>query len=123
MAIVLLVEDDDQVRVVLESYLEELGHKVLSAGTPKEALVLFKTIPRIDLLFTDIDLAGDREAGLNLTRVAVERWPNLRVLYTSGRGVNDGMQVRFVKGSAYLQKPYTVDQLRRALREHFQIEP
>jgi hypothetical protein len=55
--------------------------------------------------------------------VAVERWPNLWVLYTSGRGVNDGMKVRFVKGSAYLQKPYTVDQLRTALREHFQIEP
>jgi hypothetical protein len=34
MEVVLLVEDDDPVRVVVESYLEELGHKVVSAGTP-----------------------------------------------------------------------------------------
>ncbi len=123
MPIVLLVEDDDQVGVVVECYLEELGHKVLSARTPKEALALLKANPLIGLLFTDIDLAGDREAGLNLARVAVERWPKLKVLYTSGRGVTDGMKVRFVKESAYLQKPYTVAELRTALREHFKIDP
>jgi CheY-like chemotaxis protein len=33
MATVLLAEDDDQVRVLAESYLEEQGHEVLSAGT------------------------------------------------------------------------------------------
>jgi DNA-binding NtrC family response regulator len=120
---VLLVEDDDQVRLVVESYLEELGHKVLSAGTPQEALALLNTAPQIDLLFTDVDLTGDREAGLKLAWEAVERRPNLKVLYTSGRGVPDGTKVRFVKESAYLQKPYTVDGLRIALREHFKIEP
>jgi CheY-like chemotaxis protein len=105
MEVVLLVEDDDQVRVVVESYLEELGHKVISAGTPQEALALFNTAPQIDLLFTDVDLTGDRDAGLRLAREAVERWPNLKVLYTSGRGVTDGMKVRFVKESAFLQNP------------------
>jgi CheY-like chemotaxis protein len=40
MAIVLLVEDEDQVRLLAESYLEEQGHKVLSAGTPEGALAV-----------------------------------------------------------------------------------
>jgi hypothetical protein len=44
--------------------LEELGHNVLSAGTPQEALALLNAAPKIDLLFTDVDLTGDREAGL-----------------------------------------------------------
>ena len=123
MEVVLLVEDDDQVQVVVESYCEELGHKVLSAATPREALALLNTAPQIDLLFTDVDLTGDRDAGLKLAREAVERSPNLKVLYTSGRGVTDGTEVRFVKQSAYLQKPYSADELRTALREHFKIEP
>jgi CheY-like chemotaxis protein len=66
---VLLVEDDDQIRVVVESYLEELGHKVLSAGAPQEALAFLNTAPQIDLLFTDVELTGDREAGLKLEQV------------------------------------------------------
>jgi CheY-like chemotaxis protein len=39
MAVVLLVEDEEQVRVLAESYLEEQGHKVLSGGTPQGAIV------------------------------------------------------------------------------------
>jgi CheY-like chemotaxis protein len=122
MAVVLLVEDNDQVRVVVESYLEELGHKVFSAGSPQGALALLKQTPQIVLLFTDLELTSDSEAGLKLAREAVERRPDLKVLYTSGRGVTDGMKVRFVKDSTFLQKPYTVDGLRTVLREHFKIE-
>ena len=40
MAIVLIVEDEDQVRLLAESYLEEQGHKVLSARTPAGALAI-----------------------------------------------------------------------------------
>src|SRR5262249_38236789 len=42
MATVLLVEGEDQVRVLAESYLEEQGHEVLSAGTPDGALALLE---------------------------------------------------------------------------------
>ena len=43
MATVLLVEDEDQVRLLAEFYLEEQGHKVLSAGTPEGALAVLST--------------------------------------------------------------------------------
>jgi len=42
MATVLLVEDDDQVRVLSESCLEQQGHQVLSAGTEKGAIAFLK---------------------------------------------------------------------------------
>jgi hypothetical protein len=65
----------------------------------------------IELLFTALTLQGDPEAGLVLANKAVQLRPDLKVLYTSGQGVTDGMIALFVKNSAFLPKPYTVDQL------------
>ena len=70
MAVVLIVEDEDQVRVLAESYLEEQGHRVLSAGTPAGALALLHQLPAVDLLFTDLDLKGDTHAGIELAKAA-----------------------------------------------------
>ena len=66
MAIVLIVEDEDQVRLLAESYLEEQGHKVLSAGTPTGALAILQDSPDVEVLFTDLDLRGDIQAGISL---------------------------------------------------------
>ena len=123
MAVVLIVEDEDQVRVLAESFLEDQGHRVLSAGTPAGALALLQSSPAIDLLFTDLDLKGDVHAGIELADAAVKLRPGLKVLYTTGRAITDGMKARFVPGSAFLPKPYTVDQLRMSLSTSFQISP
>jgi CheY-like chemotaxis protein len=122
MATILLVEDEDQVRLLAESYLEEQGHH-LSAGTPEGALAILQTKTGIDLLFTDLDLKGDIHAGINLADKAIKILPQLKVLYTTGRAITDGMKARFVTGSAVLEKPYTVDQLRTGLSKHFDINP
>ena len=72
-------------------------------------------------MFTDIGLHGDLAAGLELAKQAVDRRPGLKVLYTTGQGVTDGMTAMFVKASAALPKPYTVDQLQRSLADNFSI--
>jgi CheY-like chemotaxis protein len=123
MAVVLLVEDEEQVRVLAKSYLEEQGHEVLSAGTPQGAMTLLEKVPQVDVLFTDIDLKGDVAAGINLARDALPRWPHLKVLYTSGRDLTDGMKARFVEKSAFLPKPYTVEELLTTLSVYFMISP
>jgi CheY-like chemotaxis protein len=123
MAIVLLAEDDDQVRVLAESYLEEQGHEVLSAGTAAGALALLDKTAKLDLLFTNVDLKSEVAAGIELAREAVKRRPNLKVLYATERSLTDGMKARFVKHSAFLAKPYTVEQLLTTLSVHFQISP
>lgn len=122
MAVVLVVEDEDQVRVLAESYLKEQGHQVLSAGTPAGALALLQQSPAVDLLFTDLDLKGDIHAGIELAKAAIKLCPQLRVLYTTGRAITDGMKARFVSGSATLAKPYTVDELRDSMLTNFQID-
>jgi CheY-like chemotaxis protein len=123
MAIVLLVEGDDQVRVLAESYLEEQGHEVLSAGTAPGALAIVDKISQLDLLFTDVDLKDEIAAGIELAQQAVKRKANLKVLYTTDRSLTDGMKARFAKNSAFLPKPYTVEQLLTTLSVHFRISP
>jgi len=123
MAIVLIVEDEEQVRVLAESYLQEQGHQTVSAATADEALAALDVTERVDLLFTDVGLHGELDAGLGLAKRAVERRPELKVLYTTGQGVTDGMIAMFVAGSAMLPKPYTVDQLQQSLAVHFGIGP
>ena len=118
MATVLFVEDDDQVRVLAESYLKEQGHEVLSAGTAPGAVALLAKSPQLELLFTNVDLKGEIAAGIGLAHEAVNRRPNLKE-----RNLTDGMKARFVKNSAFLPKPYTVEQLLATLSVHFRISP
>jgi CheY-like chemotaxis protein len=123
MANVLLVEDEDQVRVLAESYLEEHGHTVLTAASTEGALAILQSDQPIDLLFTDLGLKTEIDGGIDLASRAVEMRPKLKVLYTTGRPITDGMRVRFVEGSKLLAKPYTVDQLSHALSVYFGINP
>ena len=123
MAVVLVVEDEEQVRVLAESYLEVQGHQVLSAGTPQGAIALLEKNPHVDLIFTDLDLKGNIDDGIQLAQDAVRRLPYLNVLYTTGRDLTDGMKARFVDKSAFLPKPYTVEELSTTLSMHFGIKP
>jgi two-component system cell cycle sensor histidine kinase/response regulator CckA len=123
MAAILIVEDETQVRVLSESYLQNQGHETLSAANAEEALAVLEVSKEIDLLFTDIGLQGDIQAGLTLAQRATGRRPDLRVLYTTGLAVTDGMKALFVENSAFLPKPYTVDQLQTVLTVKFGIKP
>jgi DNA-binding NtrC family response regulator len=121
MAVVLVVEDEEQVRVLAESYLQEHGHQTVSAATAEEALAALGVADHIDVLFTDLGLKDNLQAGLGLAKEAVKRRPGLKVLYTTGQGITDGMKAMMVEGSALLPKPYTVDQLQSSLAENFGI--
>ena len=123
MAKVLIVEDEEQVRVLAESYLREQGHSTLSAATSTEALAVLGVADGVDLLFVDIGLRDDPHAGLNLAKKARQLIPNLKILYVTGQSVTDGMKALMVEGSAMLQKPYTVEQLQHSLTIYFRIGP
>ena len=123
MAVVLIVEDEEQVMVLAKSYLEEQGHTALSADSIDGALAILSGGQAIDIVFADIGLHGDMHAGLELAKQAVEQRPDVKVLYTTGQTITDGMKALFVDGSALLEKPYTVDQLSASLAVHFGFGP
>jgi DNA-binding NtrC family response regulator len=115
MAVVLIVEDEEQVRVLAEAIIREQGHETLMAATAEQAGALVEERADIDVLFTDIGLQQDAEAGLQLAMEVAARRPALPVLYTTGQGVTDGMRAMFVEPFGFLPKPYTPDDLRTAL--------
>jgi CheY-like chemotaxis protein len=117
MANILVVEDDEQVRVLAVSIVEELGHTAQSAANMDEALALLATDQVFELLFTDLGLSGHDQAGLALAVEAVRQREKLPVLYTTGQAVTDGMKALFVDNASLLPKPYTFDQLAAALKE------
>jgi CheY-like chemotaxis protein len=114
-----VVEDEPDLRVLAESNIADLGYETLSAANGREALALLNENQRITLLFTDINMPDvpDGIDGLELARRAVELRPGLRVIYTTAAGgLTDGMAALFVDGATFLPKPYTRDQLMRAMR-------
>ena len=123
MAIVLIVDDQEEILTLAQSFLEEQGHKVLSAATADEALVILTGSEAVDALFVDIVLNGDTQAGLELAKRAVELNPHLKVVYSTGLSVTDDMKALFVPRSAVLEKPYSVDQLLTSFSAHFQTGP
>jgi DNA-binding NtrC family response regulator len=116
MPVVLIVEDEEQVRVLAESILQEHGYETLSASTLEQAIALLEGDHKVELLFTDLGLQEDLQAGLSLAQEANKRAQGgLPVLYTTGQGVTDGMKAMFVERHGFIAKPYTVDQLKIAV--------
>lgn len=115
MALVLIVEDDEQIRVLAESILQEAGHTVIAATGVDGALALLEKQKSIEVLFIDLTLGGDLEAGLRVAQQARVLLPKLSILYTTGAGVNAGMKAMFTDPYLFLPKPYTVEQLTRSV--------
>jgi PAS domain S-box-containing protein len=80
---ILFVEDDPMVRQHTGRQIVGLGYAVVAAENAAEAISLVSDGCVPDLLFTDVVMPG----GMNGRQLALklrERWPNLRVLYSSG---------------------------------------
>jgi CheY-like chemotaxis protein len=111
MATILIVEDDVFIREMAELMIEDWGHHILSAGDMGEALVHLRAPQHIDAMFTDVYLRADVHGGCDLAHMALKLRPALRILYTTGNRVTEGLQALFAEGSHFLKKPYTGDQL------------
>jgi CheY-like chemotaxis protein len=92
----------------------DLGHSTYSAGSVVQALALLDDPGEIDLLFTDIRLPEGDLGGFELAEQARAKNPDLKVLYTTGDTITDGMKVTFVAGGEMLPKPYTAPELAAA---------
>ncbi|HEX7944071.1 MAG TPA: response regulator [Phenylobacterium sp.] len=109
--VVLLVEDEPLVRIVAAESLEEAGYAVLEAADANEALALISERDDVGVLFTDVNMPGALD-GLTLAEMIHARWPNVRVVVTSGRPLERGVP----DDGAFLQKPYTLREMTRAIR-------
>ena len=102
--VVLLVEDEWVVRDVLASELRNAGWQVIEASTAEGALALLETRQQIDLLFTDIQLAGHLSGWDVAERYRAAR-ADLPVFYACETPPD---RSRSVQGSVCFKKPYDV---------------
>lgn len=79
---ILLVEDDDSVRLINQAALVELGYRVVVAREAEEALAQLSNLPSLDLLVTDVGLPGMN--GRQLAEVVQQLKPGLPVLFLTG---------------------------------------
>jgi PAS domain S-box-containing protein len=114
--VILVVEDDDQVRTVVSKGLPRLGYEVLVVRNAEEALALVEKHPgRIDVLLTDVVMPG--LSGPQLAdRLTADR-PETRVVFMSGYPEAQDPALGFsLDGRSYLQKPFALAELAEKIR-------
>lgn len=114
--IVLVVEDNEDVRGYSVMILRELGYGVLEAPDAEAAMAILRRPGRIDLLFTDVVLPG--KTGRMLATEAQAIRPELRVLFTTGYSRNAIIHQGRLDADVHLvSKPFTFEQLASRLRD------
>ena len=112
---ILVVEDEDDVRVYSTETLRDLGYTVLDARDGPSALRVLEQHPEVTVLFTDVGLPGLN--GRQVVDEARRQRPGLKVLFTTGYARNAIVhQGRVDPGVELLVKPFTRAQLAERIR-------
>ncbi len=113
--LILVVEDEERMRLVVEDAFRELGYKVVVAADGKKALALLDANPGVNLLFTDVVMP--EMSGRELAKEALSRRPDLKVVYTTGFSRNAVIHNGILDPDVnFLAKPFTVENLARKVR-------
>jgi signal transduction histidine kinase/ActR/RegA family two-component response regulator len=108
--IILVVEDESQVRGLTVMTLRELGYTVIHAEDATTALRQINAHPEINLLFTDIVMPGMN--GRKLAEEAIRRSPPMKVVFTTGFTRNAVVHGGVLDaGVNFISKPFTIEQL------------
>jgi|GEM_PF-3313396 len=114
--IILVVEDDAQVRTLATASLRERGYTVIEAANGAEAVSLLDSNAHIDLVLTDVVMPGTL-TGKEVAERALAVRPGMKVLFTSGYADASVMRNGLVAaGARFLSKPYRGGQLAATIR-------
>jgi signal transduction histidine kinase len=112
---VLIVEDEDAVRMLVAEVLRELGYVFHQAADADAALPILRSDRRLDLLVADVGLPGMN--GRQLAETARALRPGLKVLFITGYAEIATESDGFLEaGMAMITKPFTVDMLAEKIR-------
>jgi PAS domain S-box-containing protein len=112
---VLVVEDQPDVREVIDASLSELGYRILSASDAIEAHRILESEPAIHLLLTDVVMPNGA-SGIDLAHAALGVRPDIKILLVSGypRGNHSAAEERS-NDFALLAKPFRQAELAAAV--------
>ncbi len=123
MSVILIIEDDRELREMLKTALLRKDHTVLEAENGKEALIHFK--PGVtDLIITDLIMP--EEDGLKVIMKIRELKPGIKVIAISGGGkVGPGSYLNLAKAlgaDAIYSKPFSINDLVSKIEELLKVE-
>jgi len=113
--VVLVVEDEDIVRLLVAEVLKDLGYRALEASDGGAGLRIVQSPQRIDLLITDIGLPGVN--GRQLAHAARATRSNLKVLFMTGYAESAATGELLDEGMHIISKPFSMDNLAAKIRE------
>ncbi|WP_119303130.1 PAS domain-containing protein [Dongia deserti] len=115
--VILVVEDNPDVRRLVLHQLRGLGYQVIEAANGPQALRILEDGASVDLLFTDVVMPGGM-TGRQLAEAAKSRHPNLKTLFTSGYTEDSILRLgKLDPGVRVLSKPYRKHELAACIRE------
>jgi CheY-like chemotaxis protein len=112
---VLLVDDDDAVREVSAGILDDLGYRVVEAGSGGAALEALETAPRVDLVVLDYAMPGMN--GAEVEREIKARRPQLPILFATGYA--DAALLVGAREERIVRKPFEQAELASKIAEAF----
>jgi len=114
---VLFVDDEAMIIEIAEEMFNRLGYKVLTAGSGKEAISIFKeNKERIDIVL--LDMIMPNMSGVETYDRIKDINPKVKVLLSSGYSVNGQATEILNRGcNGFIQKPFRIDALSKKLRE------
>jgi PAS domain S-box-containing protein len=113
--LLLLVEDNEQVRAVVRRQLTDLGYCLIEAADADEALELLDNVPDFTVLVSDIVMPGAM-TGIDLGERARAMKPTLKIILMTGYAGRDRLRDLDTCPFPVLRKPFDRDQLVNALR-------
>lgn len=108
--VVLVVDDEPVLRLIATEAFKDAGCQTYEAGRADEALEVLEQHPDISVLFTDINMPGDQD-GVALAGVVHHRWPDVRLILTSGR--EQPAPADIPDDGQFIAKPYELDVVTR----------
>lgn len=112
--LVLVLEDENDVRHTLCEHLHQLGYLTLDSADSQEALALLRQTPDIDILISDLMLPGELD-GVQVIGLAREINPQLTALLISGQDIRRQHEEN-LPNVELLRKPFSQRQLALALQ-------
>ena len=117
--LVLLVEDEPEVREVIRQVLELAGFCVLECNGPRQALKLADEHRDVQLLLSDVVMP--EMSGVDLARLLQKQHPGLVTVFMSGYSAPEAMHKELGDSNGFhLQKPFTMDLLLARVAEAMQ---
>ncbi|SER61377.1 PAS/PAC sensor hybrid histidine kinase [Faunimonas pinastri] len=113
---VLLVEDDQSVRLLVREVLAELGYSCVEVPEAQAAIRVLSADRPIDLLISDVGLPGMN--GRQLAEIARQHRPDLPILFITGYAENAAIRAGFLgTNMGMITKPFALDLLAHKIGE------